>query len=166
MSEIDRVKDYACEVEKHQWEELVLVADRVGLKVMVPNRTDTGFVASFRVIAVVSENQLTTYLLSDKGGRTLVSYLDFLAKLKGVEKWEPKNGEKVECRDGLGADWFLAKFIGYDDGKWAVCRPEHRLLGNYTTHKDANIRPLRSTITRKEAEEKLKALGVDVRITD
>jgi len=168
MGAIERITRYACEVNEDQWRELVKVADEVGCPVDETSRKGGVHHAMTGEIIWIyakqdSSGNLYTYKLCDS--RTLIPYPEFLAKLKGEEKWEPKNGDEVECRDGLGADWFLAKFVGYD-GKWAICRPEHHPLGHYTTHNDDNIRTLRPTITRAEAEQKLKELGVNARIVD
>lgn len=168
MRAIERIAGYACEVNEEQWRELVKVADEVGVPVDKNSRNGGTVNQSTGehqwIIAKVTIGG-NLFLYDYATGCNLIAYPDFLAKLKGDEKWEPKNGDEVECRDGLGADWFLAKFVGYD-GKWAICRPKHRLLGHYTTHNDVNIRPLRPTITRAEAEQKLKELGVMARIVD
>jgi len=161
---IERISGYACEVNEEQWRELVKVADEVGVHVNKRSRDGGTSDGLWRVVEFFEEELWIDSHVEEK--RTaMIPYPEFLAKLKGEEKWEPKNGDEVECRDGLGADWFLAKFVGYD-GKWAICRPEHHPLGHYTTHNDDNIRTLRPTITRAEAEQKLKEFGVNARIVD
>lgn len=160
---IKRIEGYACRVDQGQWEEVVRVADEVGVKVWEDSRVEG--VSSGNNLAQIDKKDKDLCLFSFKEKQEEIVYPDFIAKLKGAEKWEPKNGEEVECRDGVGTDWFSAKFIG-NDGQWSVCRPEHHPLGRYTTHNDTNIRPLRPTLTRFKAEAKLKELGVNVRIAD
>ena len=152
---IERIKGYCCEVTQEQWEELVSVADEVGVNVY-----DRFW--SFGTSSYVHLNARNFIVKTGHTytGRTVMTFPDFLAKLRGVEEWTPKAGEMVECRDGVGADWFLAKYVGHD-GKWAVCRPEHHPLGHYTVHNDVNFRQAMPTITRAEAEAQLGKRIID-----
>lgn len=155
---IERIAGYACEVNEEQWRELVKVADEVGIGNPNPE------FSSCHTFAFVDKggdlNAYDTKKTVANKGLTLIPYRDFLAKLKGEVKWEPKNGEEVEVcvSDKL---WVNGMFISMD-GKWYVCRVE-ALHGYYGVDPEL-IRPLRPTITRAEAEQKLKELGVIARI--
>ena len=155
---IERIKGYCTEVTQAQWEELVRVADEVGMLVGYNSRK-YGVTINDRYARLNGFGGMGVYF--DRTSNTKqIPFPDFLAKLRGVEEWTPKAGEMVEVRDGVGADWFLAKYVGHD-GKWAVCRPEHHPLGHYTVHNDVNFRPLRPAITRAEAESQLGKRIID-----
>lgn len=155
---IERITGFACEVDKSQWEELVRVAKSVGCCIddhhieFAENRNG--------LFAYKSPSRKSIGFYSVTCGQDLIPFPDFLAKLKGEETWVPKNGEEVEVRDGVGTDWFAAKFIG-NDGGWSICRPGNYPLGHYTTHNDVNIRQVRPTITRQEAEAILNKRIID-----
>ena len=153
MTAIERITGFACEVNEDQWRDLVKVADEVGVKVDEPSRINGTEDGRYK-IATVSEEDLMTYdrVESDE---TLIPYPDFLAKLKGVEKWEPKNGEEVEVQY-VDKNWHNARFIGMSEGFY-VCQ----MKGDFLAFEPILIRPLRPTITRKEAEDKLNVRIID-----
>ena len=155
---IERIAGYACEVNEEQWRELVKVADEVGIGNPNPE------FSSCHTFAFVDKggdlNAYDTKKTVANKGLTLIPYRDFLAKLKGEEKWEPKNGEEVEVM-GVDCLWHIAEFVGVYKGYY-VCRFNNEFIG----FQDVLIRPLRPTITRAEAEQKLKELGVIARIVD
>lgn len=156
---IERIKGFCCEVNEQQWNELVRVADEVGVKVDKTSRRDGIDGGKYPIAGVsICDNDIFTRAYVKSWEK--IPFPSFLAKLKGDEEWQPKAGEMVECRDGIGADWFMAKYVGHD-GKWAVCRPEHHPLGHYTVHDAANFRQLLPTITRAEAEKQLGKRIID-----
>lgn len=150
---IERIAGYACEVNVDHWRELVKVADEVGIKCPFPE-WDSEFTFAF----VDGEDELdcheTKKAVKDSG-LALIPYPDFLEKLKGDEKWEPKNGDEVEVRREDNK-WHLAKFVGMHEGFY-VCRCRNEFIG----FQDVLIRPLRPTITRTEAEQTLGKRIVD-----
>ena len=160
MKAIERIAGYACEVNEGQWRELVKVADEAGCPIGTASKSIKGPTENW-----ASYNSLVKCLGVYEGkfiDCKPIPYPDFLAKLKGEEKWEPKNGEEVEVRIDRGKNWFKARFIGMD-GDLFVCYES----GPYHIGvKESSIRPLRPTITRAEAEQKLKELGVNARIVD
>lgn len=159
MEAIERIAGYACEVNEEQWRELVKVADEVGAPVFRKNWIKD---MCLLIVSVHDDGEIIkdTHF---KKGRTLIPYHDFLAKLKGEEKWEPKNGEEVEVQY-FPKQWISAIYVGRF-GDLYVCKGGFE-CGSYFGFADARIRPLRPTITRAEAEQKLKELGVIARIVD
>ena len=158
MKATERIAGYACEVNEEQWRELVKVADEVGLICPYPE-----FDSFYAFAFIDNENELDAHQTikdAKNAGLTLISYPDFLAKLKGEEKWVPKAGEKVNGSiNGNSwsdfADEYITEYCGMHilkhmtvNGEWIACVWKH-------------VRPLRPTITRKEAEEKLKARIID-----
>ncbi len=158
MKAIERIAGYACEVNEDQWRELVKVADEVGLKVCPLARRDGIGNGRHNYARVNLSTQLST--LNETSSVVPIPYPEFLAKLKGEEKWEPKNGEELEVM-GVDCLWHIAEFVGVYKGYY-VCRFNNEFIG----FQDVLIRPLRPTITRAEAEQKLKELGVNARIVD
>ena len=149
MTAIERITGFACEVYEERWRELVKVADDVGVKMHT-----TDFDPSFRFIAFDHEHECLVGWHFKPTHLDLIPYPDFLAKLKGVEKWEPKNGEEVEASDSK-VKWACGEYIGFKNGfhwLWSV---------NGIPVRFNHVRPLRPTITRKEAEEKLNARIID-----
>ena len=143
---IERIAGYACEVNEDQWRELVKVADEVGLKVFDrrwPNETEKRFVSVYSDGDIIKDSFIAK-------GLDLIPYPDFLAKLKGEEKWEPKNGDEVEVSDGDTGYWYKVKFVGRM-GVRNVCMVKSYVYYDYA---DTHIRQLRPTITRAEAERK------------
>lgn len=155
---IERIKGYCTEVTQAQWEEWKSVCKDFGIDSL--GKTWDEY---WRFCFVNDCNELERIASEEAASHhniTIIPFPDFLAKLRGEEEWTPKAGEMVECRDGVGADWFLAKYVGHD-GKWAVCRPEHHPLGHYTLHNDVNFRPITPAITRAEAEQQLGKRIID-----
>lgn len=158
MKAIERIQGYACEVDEDRWRELVKVADEVKANIFDrswTNETEKRFVSVYLDGDIIKDSFIAK-------GLTLIPYPDFLAKLKGEEKWEPKNGEEVEVSDGDTGYWYKVKFVGRT-GVRNVCMVRSYVYGDYA---DTHIRPLRHTITRAEADQKLKELGVIARIVD
>ena len=153
MTAIERITGFACEVYEERWRELVKVADDVGVKMHT-----TDFDPSFRFIAFDHEHECLVGWHFKPTHLDLIPYPDFLAKLKGVEKWEPKNGEEVEVKVSCH-HWVIATYIGRN-ADWFVCKGKFE-CGSYNHFNREMIRPLRPTITRKEAEEKLNARIID-----
>ncbi len=153
MTAIERITGFACEVNEEQWRELVKVADEVGVKMHTKD-----FDPSFRFIAFDHEHECLVGWHFKPTHLDLIPCPDFFAKLKGVEKWEPKNGEEVEVKP-LNSEWMAAKYIGKDD-RFYVCVGQF-IDEVYCGFIESRIRPLRPTITRKEAEDKLNARIID-----
>jgi hypothetical protein len=107
MKAIERIAGYACEVNDEQWRELVKVADEVGAPVFRKKWIKD---MCLLIVSVHDYGEIIkdTYFKKD---RTLIPYPDFLAKLKGDEKWEPKNGDEVEVTVN-GVEWIVGQYIG------------------------------------------------------
>ena len=154
MNAIERIQGFACEVNQEQWEELVRVADSVGLAVWSVSRNEgciSGLYAQIDDSGKVRDLCLF-HLISNN---TLIPYPDFLSKLKGEEKWEPKNGEEVEVSQS-GDKWLTHQYvIAHNDGHVV-----YREL-NCTYLWFPMCRPLRPTITRQEAETILNKRIID-----
>ena len=156
---IERITGFACKVNEEQWMELVKVADEVGatlcsLLVRHNSKKHIGFsyVGSYKGDLIVG------WVSNPSDQVDIIPYPDFLAKLKGDEKWEPKNGEEVEVKP-TNHNWQKANYIGMD-GDYYVCFTKYDDVV-YHGFKATRIRPLRPTMTRKEAEEKLNARIID-----
>jgi hypothetical protein len=158
MSAIERIQGFACEVTQEQWEELVRVADSVGVEVGSISRIDGIYSNKYPYAAIRNrKNNLCTF--TTREGNTLIPYPDFLSKLKGEEKWEPKNGEEVEVSYDLES-WTKVEFVDkikHNGISIYVCL----LMNSYQTYGDGCIRPLRPTITRQEAEAILNKRIID-----
>ena len=144
---IERIKGYCCEVTQEQWKELVRTADEVGVEVYGKDFDDRfPFFASD-----YDGNKLVEYTRR-KGN--LIPFPDFLAKLRGVEEWQPKVGEYVNGSMN-GKSWsetedeYIAYYCGKHVTKHMTVRDEWiACVWDY-------VRPLRPTITREEAEKQL-----------
>lgn len=155
---IERIKGYCCEVTQAQWEELVRVADEVGLQVLEKSRT--AFVdVNFKFALLDSEDLdllLTTPTVAYK--LKLIPFPDFLAKMRG-EEWVPKAGEMVEVEVGkLYPTWSKAEMVCYHKGYY-ICNEVNNW--QYMPFKLNQIRPIRPTITRAEAEAQLGKRIID-----
>lgn len=151
---IERIAGYACEVNEDQWRELVKVADEVGLKVFDrrwPNETEKRFVSVYSDGDIIKDSFIAK-------GLDLIPYPDFLAKLKGEEKWEPKNGEEVEVSVGRPSKWVKAEFVCIHKTYYICSLKDEWQYLPFTLNL---IRPLRPTITRTEAEQTLGKRIVD-----
>ncbi len=157
MEAIERIKGYRCKVEEHQWKDLIKVCNNVEIGLWaysteVPQRWDV------RRYAVAG---MTEVILSfDKPTKDYIEipFPDFLAKLKGLEPWEPKAGEMVEVSDGYGQPWYKGEYIATSKGLHIA----------WTEGDDDSdvaywnlIRPIRPTITRAEAEQQLGKRIID-----
>jgi hypothetical protein len=157
---IDRIEGYCCEVDEEQWKELVRVADDVKFAVYEESRrkgTDED-----ECFAQMDRHDKDLCLFYSEEGNELIPYPDFLAKMKGEEKWEPKAGEMVEVSFNKRVEWEDARFIGLDHEKntdWHVCYIPR--LNEYHAFCDKLIRPARPTITRTEAEQLLNKRIID-----
>lgn len=162
MKAIERIAGYACEVNEKQWRELVKVADEVGVPVNKRSRDGGTSDGLWRVVEFFEEELWIDTHVEEK--RTaMIPYPDFLAKLKGEEKWEPKNGEEVEVSVGRPSKWVKAEFVCIHKTYYICSLKDEWQYLPFTLNL---IRPLRPTITRAEAEQKLKELGVNARIVD
>jgi hypothetical protein len=146
---IERIKGYCCEVTQEQWEELVRVADEVGLTVGAASRNAN----VFSIHCAMWSFHFWLIIQPSKGVK--IPFPDFLAKLKG-EEWQPKAGEMVEVSDDR-LYWVKREFLTERHGK-LVCWGN---LPNAETHRWLHIRPLRPTITRTEAEALLNKRIID-----
>ena len=171
---IDRIKGYCTEVNQAQWEELVRVADEVGCDVGGPISDDVGGPISDRPISshffirYYDEYGLISVL--QKIDRKLIPFPDFLARMKGWNdeaeqlissngnEWNPEIGEQIEVSDGYGQPWHKGEYI-------AKSRGLHIAWTEGDDDDDVSywnlIRPLRPTITRAEAEQKLGKRIID-----
>jgi hypothetical protein len=157
---IERIKGYCTEVNQAQWDELVRVADEVGVKVWNSSRNMEACEKFNIAFAEELDKDLILTYKGNEGTRTFIPFPDFIAKIRGVEEWMPKAGEMVEVRYGVGAEWYMAKFVG-NDGAYFVCRHDKKLLGDYTLHTKHEIRQAFPTITRAEAEHQLGKRIID-----
>jgi len=154
---IERIKGFCCEVDEAQWNELVRVADEVGApmcRYIVSKNTKKFF---FKYVGSHGTDSIVGWVSNPKGKADLIPYPDFLAKLKGEEKWQPKAGEMVEVSgDDCAVEWYSREFVATREGKH-FCWTE---TGTAVSHWPS-IRPLRPTITRTEAESLLGKRIID-----
>ena len=155
MSAIERIQGFACEVTQEQWEELVRVSDSVGCPVDGISRKDGTMKGQYKEAGYCDRQN---HLMTDTGFKNLIPYPDFLSKLKGEEKWEPKNGEEVEV-NYFPKRWQSAIYVGRF-GELFVCKGQFE-CGSYNGFEEVRIRPLRPTITRQEAEAILNKRIID-----
>jgi hypothetical protein len=144
---IKRIKGYCTKVNQSQWEELVRVADEVGV--------DVSHVKGGNTLAAVDVMGVMCCWHSLKT-KTLISFPDFLAKLRGVEEWTPKAGEMVEVE--VGGRWFKSEVVAFHEGQYVCQMPAHI---EYIPYPITHLRPLRPTITRAEAEQQLGKRIID-----
>jgi hypothetical protein len=145
---IERIKGFCCEVDEAQWKELVRVADDLDIEI--------GQVNAYK-FAQLDGCDFSGYTLAcfrDTWGEELIPYPDFLAKMKGEERWEPKAGETVEVSHE-GAKWWEREFIGESRGKYIGWTSDGE------PHAWAMCRKARPTITRTEAESLLNKRIID-----
>lgn len=141
----ERIKGYCTDVTQAQWEELVRVADEVGVDVSHVKGGNT--LAAVDVMGVLCRwHSLKT--------KTLIPFPDFLAKLRGVEEWTPKAGEMVEVSHN-GEAWVTREFITKSKGRFIVWSNAGEAV-DFTL-----CRPVLPTITRSEAEQKLGKRIID-----
>jgi hypothetical protein len=152
---IERIKGYCCEVTQEQWDELVRVSDEVGVKVGSASRA--WGVQNKEFTRLASGNSILG-VYSDKGSEHKeIPFPDFLAKLKGEEKWEPKAGEMVEVSvEDDAAQWLTVEFIATRGNRHFCWTKDGTGVRDWTF-----IRPLRPTITRTEAERLLNKRIID-----
>jgi hypothetical protein len=141
MEAIERIEGYCCEVTQEQWDELLSVGDEVGVTVYAHTEYNN-VTQSYHKIASV------------KNGLNRIPFRDFLAKLKGEEKWEPKAGEMVEFSD-KGILWWEREFIAKSRGQYVGWTSDGDV------HAWAMCRSARHTITRAEAESQLGKRIID-----
>lgn len=149
---LERIKGYCCEVTQGQWDELVKAADEVGVDVGAVSRLGMMKPDKFaRHNAAADCLGVYSHKYNDQ---EIIPFPDFLAKLKGEEKWKPKAGEMVEVKDG--SCWHKREFVTTRAWKHFCWNEE----GNYIWGWD-EIRPIRATITRTEAEALLNKRIID-----
>jgi hypothetical protein len=158
MEAIERIKGYCCGVTKEQCEELVKVADEVGCYFgpISKRKGPTQHDCYARIDWTFSTPCLGVY--DDYPECKPIPYPDFLAKLKGEEKWEPKAGEMVEVSLGRPSKWVKAEFVCIHNDYY-ICSETN--IWNYLPFSLKQMRPLRPTITRAEAESLLNKRIID-----
>jgi hypothetical protein len=157
---IERIKGFCCEVDEEQWKELVMAAHDNGVNPSVEDQWH----GCYPVFFIDSErNEIDGHAFIEAAQKkeiVSIPFPDFLAKLKGDEKWEPKAGEMVN--GGLDnkhwsefEDEYIAAYCGKHvvkhmtvRGEWIAC------VWDY-------VRPLRPTITRAEAEQLINKRIID-----
>jgi hypothetical protein len=158
---IERINGYCTEVNQAQWEELVRVADEVGCN-FIDNDDCRYLLDKYgKIKAGLNTNDSALVGYTQPTMSKMIPFPDFIAKLRGVEEWKPKAGEMVEVSNN-GEKWYVLEYItNRNDAHvcWSNSGLPHTSYYRY-------IRPLTPTITRAEAEAKLKTLGVNVKITD
>jgi len=148
---IKRIKGYCTEVTQAQWEEWKSVCKDFGIDPL--GKTWDEY---WRFCFVNNCNELERIASEEAASHhniTIIPFPDFLAKLRGVEKWTLKAGEMVEVSIG-GENWVAREFIGERKElywAWYEDRP------NSYSH----CRPLSPTITRAEAEAQLGKRIID-----
>jgi hypothetical protein len=158
MEAIERIKGYCCEVTQEQWEELVKVADGAGCDVgPVSRRCRPNEVDKYAQIDLHFASPCLCFY-DDFPECQIIPFPDFLAKLKGEEKWEPKAGEMVEVSVGSPSKWVEAEFVCIHKGYY-ICSETN--IWNYLPFSLKQMRPLRPTITRAEAESFLNKRIID-----
>jgi hypothetical protein len=150
MEAIERIKGYRCRVEEHQWKDLIKACNNVEIGLWaysteVPQRWDV------RRYAVSGKTEVI--LSFDKPTRDYIEipFPDFIAKLKGDEKWEPKAGEMVEVGGGC-----VREYIAQRGGKHFCWGEKGDTVSSWLT-----VKPVRQTITRTEAESLLNKRIID-----
>lgn len=156
---IERIAGYACQVNEDKWRELVKVAYRVESSAGDWASTSGKFKVNNRFAWITDRyNKPRLVHRGHAANFTLIPYLDFLAKLKGEEKWEPKNGEEVEVSVGRPSKWVKAEFVCIHKTYYICSLKDEWQYLPFTLNL---IRPLRPTITRTEAEQTLGKRIVD-----
>ena len=135
---IERIRGYCCEVTQAQWDELVRVADEVGVKVYAHTEYNN-VTQSYHKIASV------------ENGLNRIPFLEYLAKLKGEEQWQPKAGEMVEVGGG-----YVREYIATRGGKHFCWGERGDTVSTWPT-----VKQIRPTITRTEAEAILNKRIID-----
>jgi len=156
---IERIRGYCCEVTQEQWDELVRVADEMGVEVGSASRAWAVENKAFARLAV--GNAILGAYPDIRTEHKQIPFPDFLAKLRGEEKWQPKAGEMVEVRR-RDSDWEPAKFICVDSEHskdWLLCYLPSAC--EYHAFEMGRIRKSRPTITRAEAESLLNKRIID-----
>jgi hypothetical protein len=155
---IERIRGYCCEVTQEQWNELVRVADEVGVEAGAVSRL--GMMKPDKFARLAIDDEVLGVYPDKHAEHELIPFPDFLAKLKGEGKWQPKAGEMVNGSLN-GKSWldcedeYIAAYCGKHvvkhmtvRGEWIAC------VWDY-------VRPHRPTITRTEAEALLNKRIID-----
>ena len=151
---IERIEGYCCKVTQEQWDELVRVADEVGVKVGNASRAH-GVTDSDKFARYNKAIEILGVYDHKYDSRETIPFPEFLAKLRGYEQWQPKVGEMVEVKF-LDGEWYEREFILTRDGKHLCWHNTYNKASCFD-----EIRPLRSTITRTEAEAILNKRIID-----
>jgi hypothetical protein len=152
---IERIKGYCCKVNEEQWEELVRVADEVGCEVGANSRK-YGMIEPDKIARYNNLVEVLGVYPDKYDYQKEISFPDFLAKLRGEEKWQPKAGEMVEV--AIGGRWFKAEFVVFHQDHY-ICNEYGQW--QYLAYKLNQIRPILPTITRAEAEKQLGKRIID-----
>jgi hypothetical protein len=146
---IERIKGFCCEVDEEQLE-------------AIRNYTEVRhgeFMTGYPFVFIDGNNELDGYknrVDAECAGLNVIPYPDFLAKMKGEEKWEPKYGEQVEVK--IDGKWYERKYIGFEHGRHFVWSPPR---SQYYAEPVNQIRQVLTEITRTEAEQLLNKRIID-----
>jgi hypothetical protein len=149
---IERIKGYCCEVTQEQWEELVRVADEVGCAVGPSSKRD----GPCSVYRLVHGYKGALSLCKTASGKEIIPFPDFLAKLRGEEKWQPKAGDDIWFKHYEAGRMIRGIYISYWSGKHIVWDIASQSPAK--AYGDVEIIP---TITRAEAEKQLGKRIID-----
>jgi hypothetical protein len=122
---IERIKGFCCEVTQEQWDELVRVADEVGMTVGAASR----HADVFSIHCAMWSFDFGLIIQPSKGVK--IPFPEFLAKLKGEEQWQPKAGEMVEVGGGYVREYIATRggkhycwdMTGHGVASWDEIRP-------------------------------------------
>lgn len=151
------MNEYCTKINILQWDILVKMCDELGIKIQkLPTINPY---THYTYVKYDDGVGITTWTTMEDKYDGEVSFPYFLTELRKIQQWTPKAGEMVEVSAG-GGDYVEREYMCYARGvHWAF-------FYNDLPHQYSHIRPIRPTITRAEAEAKLKTLGVNVKITD
>jgi hypothetical protein len=161
MEAIERIKGYCCEVTREQWKELVREAHNNGVSKSLQDTWDELYPVFFIDDESQQVDAYGSVILAKRHGIGLIPipFPDFLAKLKGAEKWQPKAEEMVEVAYSHGPEiWEQRRYVGSVlDGNHSV----HLCLNGGSYEVFGKIRPVAQPITRAEAEALLNKRIID-----
>jgi hypothetical protein len=153
------MNEYCTKVNILQWDILVTTCYELGIKIQ--KQPDINLCTHYTYVKYSDGVGITTWTTMEDTYDDEVSFQEFLTKLRKIKQWTPKKGEMVEVSNN-GEKWYVLEYItNRNDAHvcWSNSGLPHTSYYRY-------IRPLTPTITRAEAEAKLKTLGVNVKITD
>jgi hypothetical protein len=154
MEAIERIKGYCCEVTQGQWNEFVFCLHKSGINTMGKKWDINWPIVFIGCRGLLDRHE--TIKDAEINNLSLIPYPDYLAKLKGEEKWEPKAGEMVEV-SVLGETWWEREFIAVSKNRYIAWGANGCPTG-YGYCRPCSYRP---TITRAEAESILNKRIID-----